>query len=195
VNPAKRRTAVYCVENTVIIEDTIKKSRFLGLAIPCQSAHAALQHIAQLQHQHPHANHIVFAYRIQSPQGLLIKFHDAGEPSGTAGKPVYQHLEGKDLINLLVVVVRYFGGIKLGAGGLSRAYGNMAKGAIANAQLIEFIDYESLSFTLPYDQLAHFKYQLKQFNGTIIEQSFTEIITLKIRLPVIHGREFQNLFS
>ncbi len=92
-------------------------------------------------------------------------------------------------------MVRYFGGIKLGAGGLSRAYGNLAKGAIANAHLIEFIDYEVLTFTLSYGQLTDFEYHLKQFNGTILEQLFTEIITLKIRLPSVHRREFQNLFS
>ena len=186
---------MYCVENTVIIEDTIKISRFLGLAIPCQSAHAALQHIAQLQHQHPHANHIVFAYRIQSPQGLLIKFHDAGEPSGTAGKPVYQHLEGKDLINLLVVVVRYFGGIKLGAGGLTRAYSNTARKVIENSILTEYIEYVKIELTLDYNQMQSFEYQLKKLKGDIIQQIFAENVKLLISVPQGQVSTLTHLFK
>lgn len=186
---------MYCVKAQSIIEDTIKKSHFIGIITPCHTLKAINQQYQNIQQQHPNANHIAFAYHLKNNGQISIRCHDAGEPSGTAGKPILNHLEGNQLINVLILVVRYFGGIKLGAGGLSRAYGNMAKGAIAHAQLIEFIDYEPLSFTLSYNQLANFKYQLKQFNGTIIDQSFTEIITLKIRLPAIHCREFQNLFS
>ncbi len=186
---------MYCVKTQSIIEDTIKKSHFIGIITPCHAPNEINHQYQNIQQQHPNANHIAFAYHLKNNGQLLIRCHDAGEPSGTAGKPILNHLEGNQLVNVLILVVRYFGGIKLGAGGLSRAYGNMAKGAIANAQLIEFIEYESLSFTLPYDQLDNFKYQLKQVNGTIIEQSFTEIITLKIKLPTKHCREFQNLFS
>jgi putative IMPACT (imprinted ancient) family translation regulator len=70
----------------------------------------------------------------------VCRFYDAGEPSGTAGKPVFKYIEGHDLINILCVVVRYFGGIKLGAGGLTRAYGNTAKLAIAAAAVVEYIE-------------------------------------------------------
>ena len=96
---------MYCVKTTQTIEDTIKKSRFIGIIIPCQTEKQALQHLSQLNQTYANASHIVFAYRIKSPQGLVMRFHDAGEPSGTAGKPVFQHLEGKDLINVLIVVM------------------------------------------------------------------------------------------
>lgn len=101
---------MHCVKTTAIIEDTIKKSRFIGILIPCQSESEALQHLNQLHQLHQNASHIVFAYRIQSPKGIIMRFHDAGEPSGTAGKPIFQYIEGKDLINILCVVVRYYGG-------------------------------------------------------------------------------------
>ena len=186
---------MYCVKTQSTIEDTIKKSHFIGIIAPCHSIAEINQQYQTIQQQHPNASHIAFAYHLKNNNQILIRCNDAGEPNGTAGKPILNHLEGNQLINVIILVVRYFGGIKLGPGGLSRAYGNLAKGAIANAHLIEFIDYEVLTFTLSYGQLTNFEYHLKQFNGTILEQLFTEIITLKIRLPSIHRQEFQTLFS
>jgi len=174
---------MYCVKTNQIIEDTIKKSRFIGIIIPCQTEKQVLQQLNQLHQAHPNASHIVFAYRIKSPKGLLMRFHDAGEPSGTAGKPVFQHLEGKNLINVLIVVIRYFGGIKLGAGGLTRAYGNTAKKVIEACTMTEYIDYAEITFELDYKQMQHFEYQLKKLNGTIMQQVFTEKISLLIKIP------------
>ena len=94
-----------------------------------------LQHLKQLHDEHPNASHIAYAYRIKTDHGLIYRFHDAGEPTGTAGKPIFQHIEGKELINLLIAVIRYFGGVKLGAGGLTRAYGNTAKQVIEAAEI------------------------------------------------------------
>ena len=113
-----------------------------------------------------------------------MRFHDAGEPSGTAGKPVFQHLEGKNLINVLIVVIRYFGGIKLGAGGLTRAYGNTAKKVIGACTLTEYIDYTEIKLELDYKQMQHFEYQLEKLGGTIMQQDFTEKISLLIKIPV-----------
>ncbi len=174
---------MYCVKTTYAIENTIKKSRFIGLIIPCQTKQEALLHLNALQHKHPNANHIVFAYRIKTPKGIIIRMHDAGEPSGTAGKPVYQHLEGKDLINVICVVVRYFGGIKLGAGGLTRAYGNAAKNTIDGSIISEYIAYEVMNFELDYKQLKNFEYQLKKLDGKIIKQNFAEKICIQVQLP------------
>jgi len=174
---------VHCVKTTQKIEDTIKKSRFIGIIMPCQTEKEALQHLNQLHQAHPNASHIVFAYRIKSPKGLVMRFHDAGEPSGTAGKPVFQHLEGKNLINALIVVIRYFGGIKLGAGGLTRAYGNTAKKVIEACAMTQYIDYTEIKLELDYKQMQLLKYQLGKLDGTIIEQNFAEKISLLIKIP------------
>jgi len=174
---------VYCVKTTQTIEDTIKKSRFIGIIIPCQTEKEALQQLNQLHQTHPNASHIVFAYRIKSAKGLVMRFHDAGEPSGTAGKPVFQHLEGKDLINVLIVVIRYFGGIKLGAGGLTRAYGNTAKKVIEAGTMTEYIDYAEVKLELDYKQMQHFKYQLEKLDGAILQQDFAEKISLLVKIP------------
>jgi uncharacterized YigZ family protein len=112
-----------------------------------------------------------------------MKFHDAGEPSGTAGKPVYQHLEGKNLVNVLCVVIRYFGGIKLGAGGLTRAYGNTAKKVIEASQITEYIEYAEVQLELEYKQMQLLKYQLEKLDGMILKQDFSENINLIIKIP------------
>lgn len=164
-------------------EESIKKSRFIGIISPCATERDALLLLKSLHEQHPSASHIVYAYRIQSPDGLICRFHDAGEPSGTAGKPIFQHLEGKQLINLVVVVIRYFGGIKLGAGGLTRAYGNIAKQVIEFAKIVDYIEMVDLELTLEYNQLQMLEYQLKKLNGEIIHQDFAEQVRSQIKLP------------
>lgn len=174
---------MYCVKKTVTIEDTIKKSRFISKIIPCQTESEIVHHLNHLQQLHSNANHIAFAYRIKSEKGIIIRFHDAGEPSGTAGKPIYQHLEGKNLINTLCVVIRYFGGIKLGAGGLTRAYGNAAKKAIETSIITLYIEYTTIKLSLKYNQMRHFEYQLKKLNGKIIKQEFSDSVQLIVRLP------------
>lgn len=179
----KGENHVHCVKTTKIIKDTIKKSRFIGILMPCLSENEALQYLNQLHQQYPDASHIVFAYRIKSPKGTVMKFHDAGEPSGTAGKPIYQHLEGKNIINVLCIVIRYFGGIKLGAGGLTRAYGNCARQVIEASQMTEYIEYAFVQFVLEYRQLQMFEYQLKKLDGVFVEQDFSENISLLIKIP------------
>lgn len=171
------------VVQTCEVEEIIKKSRFIGIISPCQSEPEALLLIKDLHLRYPDASHIVYAYRIQSPDGLICRFHDAGEPSGTAGKPIFQHLEGKQLINLIVVVIRYFGGVKLGAGGLTRAYGNVAKQVIEAADLIDYVEFAELRLSLEYSQLQALEYQLKKLDGSIVGQDFSDTVNLRIKIP------------
>lgn len=176
-------------------EEIIKKSRFIGYISPCQSERDALLALQQLHQQHPAASHIVYAYRVQSPDGLVCRFHDAGEPSGTAGKPIFQHLEGKQLINLVVAVVRYFGGVKLGAGGLTRAYGNIARQTIDIANLIDYVEMVKLQLTLDYHQLQNLEYQLKKLDGQIISQDFSDHVVNLIALPKQNAEKLLSLFQ
>jgi uncharacterized YigZ family protein len=186
---------MFSVTQTHLFEEIIKKSRFIGILKPCENEQDVL-HELKIQHAaHPHANHIVFAYRLKTENGIVYRFHDAGEPSGTAGKPIFQHLEGKNIINALIIVIRYFGGVKLGAGGLTRAYGNTAKQVIDSATLQEFIEMVTLTFTLDYDQFQFFEYALKKVDGQIIEQRFAGQIQLTIKLPAEKVEQLQNQFS
>ncbi|MCK4494084.1 MAG: YigZ family protein [Methylococcales bacterium] len=185
---------MYCINTPQTIEITLKKSRFIGITLPCDSENAVFIALKNLHDKHPNANHIAFAYRIKSAQGIICRFNDAGEPTGTAGKPIYQHLEGKNLINILVAVVRYFGGIKLGTGGLTRAYGNSAANVIEAAKISAYIDYTTVKLSLEYKQMQRLNYQLKKLDGKIIEQTFAENVILLIKIPEKNLETLQAFF-
>jgi uncharacterized YigZ family protein len=188
-------TEFYTVETTTEVEYEIKKSRFIGVIMPCQSEDDALRKLGQLARQHPQANHLAFAWRIRQPEGFLTeRFHDAGEPSGTAGRPILAPLEGQDLINTVIGVIRYFGGIKLGTGGLTRAYGAAAKQAIAEANIVKWVEMAQMTLEIDYAQLQLLEYQLKQLRGEIIEQNFTDKVVVTLVLPAIHQQAIHQQF-
>jgi uncharacterized YigZ family protein len=177
-------------------EYEIKKSRFIGVAMPCDSEQSALKQLRQLAAQHTSANHLAFAWRIRAPEGFITeRFFDAGEPSGTAGRPILAPLQGEELINTVVAVVRYFGGIKLGTGGLTRAYGNAAKLAIEAAEKMPWVEMAQLTLQIDYSQLQMLEYQLKQIHGRIVDQQFTDTVTVLIELPAKHLAAIREQFS
>ncbi len=186
---------MYYVKTSISCEELIKKSRFIGVIMPCADENAVVTALRQLQLQHPNASHIAFAYRLKTAQGIIYRFHDAGEPTGTAGKPIFQHIEGKQLINVLVAVIRYFGGIKLGAGGLTRAYSNSAKLAIENVERFDYIEFSQITLTVAYAQLTQLDYQLKKLNGVIVKQDFAERVQVSIRLPATQLSTLTSLFA
>ena len=174
---------MFTITQSYTVEEILKKSRFIGFIAPCENEQAVAFELKNQHLLHPHANHIAFAYRLKTGNGVIYRFNDAGEPSGTAGKPIFQHLEGKNLINTVAIVIRYFGGVKLGAGGLTRAYSHAAKQVIELATLHPHIDMTTLNFTLDYEQFQLFEYALKKVEGKIIEQNFAGQIQLTVKLP------------
>lgn len=174
-------------------EFEIKKSRFIGVIFPCASQQHAIQHLNTLTSQHPNANHLAFAWRIREPDGFINqRCHDAGEPSGTAGRPILAPLEGENLINVVVGVIRYFGGVKLGTGGLTRAYGNAAKMAIEQAERSPWIEMAEFEIEIEYSQLQHLEYQLNRCNGQVINQQFKDKVLVRLVIPL---SEKQALFQ
>lgn len=184
-----------CVRTQYTIEDSIKKSRFIGVLMPCPNEPDVANGLQQIQRAYPGASHIAFAYRIKTGNGFISRFHDAGEPSGTAGKPIFQHLDGKDLINVLLAVIRYFGGIKLGAGGLTRAYGNTARRVIETAELYPYIEFVEQRLTLDYNQVQAFGHLLKKLDGEITGQDFAEQVHLTIQLPKDNLKALSESFT
>ena len=171
------------VKTRYATEEIIKKSRFIGIIEPCTNEVEVANCLKRLHYEHPNATHIAFAYRLKTANGIIGRFHDAGEPSGTAGKPIYQHLEGKDLVNVVIAVIRFFGGVKLGAGGLTRAYGGTAKKILELAEVQPYLELTQHEMMLDYKQIQTFEYLLKTLNGVILCQTFTERVKLKIELP------------
>jgi uncharacterized YigZ family protein len=148
-------------------EQIIKKSRFLGIAIPIASEDEAKAAIAA--QSDADANHNCWAWRI----GGTYRFSDDGEPSGTAGKPILAAIDGQTVDKVLVVVVRWFGGVLLGSGGLVRAYGGTAAMCLRGAQLIEMKPSVEGRFHLDFSDLALVKARLAAFRDLqILEENF-----------------------
>lgn len=164
-------------------EQTINKSRFVALASYCNDERSVTMMLRNLAMQHPHAHHLAFAFRLKTDQGVIQRFHDAGEPSGTAGKPIMQHIEGRDLINVCVGVIRYYGGINLGTGGLARAYGGTAKMAIDAATIQPFVEMTQIRVTLDYKALDGFTRELGKLYGQILDKTFGERVSVLASLP------------
>ncbi len=172
------------------IELIEKHSRFIGIGFPCQSLDAFKRHKADLEKEFPDASHICFAYKFFEMGQLQQRFSDAGEPSGTAGKPMLMHIEGQDLINVVVFVVRYFGGTKLGAGGLVRAYGNTAKQLLLEAETAEHIPLITLELTLPYSEQNRLDYLARKHKVVILDRQFAEDLKVHLELPEMEKTAF-----
>lgn len=164
-------------------DQTINKSRFIAAAEYCADERAVALMLRRLAGQHAHAHHLAFAYKLRGAEGILQRFHDAGEPSGTAGKSIMQYLEGHDLINACVAVVRYYGGINLGTGGLARAYGGTAKLAIEASRLAPFVEMRQIRLVLDYARLDGFTRELVRLNGEILDKDFGERVALIASVP------------
>lgn len=174
------------IEKAASCELVIKKSRFLAVITPCISAAEARQLMDFQRLKHTGANHLTYAYRLLEPQGMMCRYHDDGEPSGTAGKPIYKHLEGRDLVNVLLLVVRYFGGVKLGKGGLTRAYGSSAKLVLENCDIRPYYKQIQFSIMLEYHQIQAFEYFLGQLQGKILQQQYNQHVQVLFRVPEGH---------
>jgi len=176
-------------------EFEIKKSRFIGAVYPCTTQQQAVQQLNTLARQHPNANHLAFAWRIRMTDGVINeRCHDAGEPTGTAGRPIMAPLEGEKVINVVVGVIRYFGGIKLGTGGLTHAYGNAAKMAIEQAEFQPWVEMTEFDMEIDYSRLQNLEYQLKKCNGQIIDQQFTDKVKVSVLLPLSEKQQLQQQF-
>jgi len=160
-----------------------KASRFIGLGYPCLSIDYFMVLQDTVRQCYRDASHVTFAYRIKDAAGFHIKCSDAGEPPGTAGRPILSHIEGRDLINTAVFVVRYFGGTKLGAGGLARAYGNAAKTALEQGKIQNVVPTDICQLTIAYERRQHLDYQFSQLAGEIISIEYREAVQVKLQVP------------
>lgn len=178
------------LKNPISAELVEKNSRFIGIGHPCASRQEFEQIHKSLQDKYSDANHICFAYRIIDDGVQHIRFSDDGEPSGTAGKPILNHIQGRDLINTAVFVIRYFGGVKLGAGGLVRAYGGAAKEALNIGDILEFVATSEVRFICSYSDQKQVEYYIKQYDGTVIETQFSDKLEYLISVPQVNAKGF-----
>lgn len=161
-------------------------SRFISFAIPVTTAQEAKEYIALYANEYHDARHVCWAYMIGSDRKEFLS-SDNGEPSGTAGKPILGQINSFGLTNIVIIVVRYFGGIKLGTSGLIAAYREAARLAIEAAEIIEGKDMTTLSFTFPYLAMNDVMKLLKAQDPNmvkILEQSFDNTCAITVSLPL-----------
>jgi len=170
-------------------EIKIKGSRFIGLGYPADSEETAQQILDDIRKREHAATHHCFAYAI-GLDGTVFKYSDDGEPSGTAGRPIYQAIIGKELTDVLVVVVRYFGGTKLGAGGLTRAYSQAAAELLDGAGIVERLICDRLTFTLPFPLYDRLMRLVVREGYKIIDQDFAERVTMVLDVRKSHTDRF-----
>ena len=166
----------------------IKKSRFIAQLQIVHDRAAANAFLEQIKKQHPKANHHCFAYQIKG-QTLQQHFSDAGEPSGTAGAPILNVLEQKALQDVICVVTRYFGGIKLGAGGLIRAYGQAATQGVRACGIAQGIPQIAYHLTVSYAQFERVKYYLEQAKIDLVDPAYSTDVQATIWLDSQHAEQ------
>ncbi len=160
--------------NKKIYELTIKNSKFIGIIVPIKSKEDIRERLNELKTEYKNATHYCYAFTLINDKG----FSDDGEPNKTAGIPILNVIEGNDLVNVLIVVIRYFGGIKLGPGGLIRAYSQTTKAIINKSTLIDLINGLEASITFDYSKEKEINYLLKNsiIKNKDYEQNCTYII-------------------
>lgn len=170
-------------------EYVIKKSKFIARAVHITTEEEAQAYLRDGKKQYWDARHNCYAYRL----GMNFekqKSSDDGEPSGTAGKPILEVLKNKGLTNTLIVVTRYFGGIKLGAGGLIRAYGTAAVAALDNAIIEDYIDCRILYLQTDYSFLSATERLLPDFEAVITKRDFADFVGLTVEVPEDKADEY-----
>ncbi|MHB1651139.1 MAG: IMPACT family protein [Desulfitobacteriaceae bacterium] len=171
-------------------EQVIEKSRFIGIVFPVQTNIEIDTAIKEVRTSYPGAKHYVYAYRLA--EGRQEKSSDDGEPQGTGGRPILEILQYRKVWNALLVVVRYFGGILLGTGGLTRAYSGTARQLIDTIQLQMLIPHSVYSLQVTYAWYERLKYQF-QFHPWLIErESFGEFIEIEIAIPEYEASGFSK---
>ncbi len=146
----------FTIASSVTFEEDIKKSRFQAIAAAVENEQD-VKNFLEL-HKDSTTTHQCWAWKI----GHHVRFNDDGEPSGTAGRPILATIEGNELTNIIVLVNRWYGGIKLGTGGLVRAYGGCAGQCLLLAEKIELIEKKKVSFACQFNEWAIFQYELNQ---------------------------------
>lgn len=161
----------------------IKKSAFITYAYPIHSREEAMFHVEQLRDKYPDANHHCSAYIIGDPDNTTSAgFDDDGEPNGTAGRPILNVLQHKSIGNVLIVVVRYFGGIKLGAGGLTRAYAGAAQSAVDAMTLTPYVPMTTRQIQTTFASEAQCRYVVESLGGHIDDVEYTQAVVLHVTL-------------
>lgn len=172
------------------IELVIQRSRFIATATYTPTIQAAKAFIDEISQIYPDASHHVYAFAVGYGASVIHGMSDAGEPAGTAGKPTLAVVKGSGLGDVTVVTTRYFGGTKLGTGGLVKAYTEAAQLVLAEISRVEKVEKRALTFAVPYHLYERVVRLATHHEGEIQSEDFAAEVTLKLILPDIHFQQF-----
>ena len=170
---------------------TERRSRFLAFAYPVRSREEIEARLAELKRRFHDARHIAYAWRLSGEE----RADDAGEPAGSAGRPILQLLQGEGLEGVLVAVVRYFGGVKLGVGGLARAYRAAAKSALEAAGSVELVPEARLRVHVPLSRVGEALAAASRLGAKVLAQSYHGEAVLELSLPEAKVGELTGLLA
>ena len=175
-------------------ELVIRHSTFVATVGHAPDAETAHWFIAQVRADHPGASHHAWAFKITGGPQALIGSSDDGEPGGTAGRPMLAVLEGSALREVVAVVSRYFGGVKLGTGGLVRAYGSVARQALAGVATAECVLHRMVRVTVGYGLYGGLQHVLARCGVIVEEATFAEEVAMLLAVPCESARQMTGLF-
>jgi len=171
-----------------------KNSKFFGYAFPVLNEESIKQHIEDLKKQHHSARHWCYAYQLGTEK-ITYRANDDGEPSNSAGQPIYGQIQSFDITNVLIVVVRYFGGIKLGVGGLINAYRTAAQLALENAPIIEKTINNEYKITFDYKNMNKVMRIIKEKKIKIVNQKLELDCQIHITVRKKDANQIFELFN
>lgn len=186
--------AYHTIKSESQIEIKVKGSRFIGETRLSSDPDSALAALEQIRKREYNATHHCWAYRVGLGAECNFKYSDDGEPSGTAGKPIYDVLEGRDLTNTLVVVTRYYGGTKLGTGGLVRAYGEAAREALDKSGVREHYLTDTFDLELAFPAYNLVQQLVARLEATIVDSTFTDTVALTVTVRRSRTNQFESEF-
>lgn len=175
------------------VEESIKRSRFIATAAHAPDSESAKAFVAELKAEFPDATHNCWAFAAGPPGDTAqVGMSDDGEPHGTAGKPMLNTMLHGNVGEVAVVVTRYFGGTKLGTGGLVRAYSSMVNLVLETLPTREQVDTATRTVTIPYHAVTLFKRLLPGFEAEVVEEVFSEAAVFVVTLPIEHLKSFSS---
>lgn len=169
-------------------------SKFFGYAYPINDTNEVKEHVKALKKEHPKAVHYCLAFRIGT-DGMQYRASDDGEPSGSAGKPILGQIDSAELTNVLVVVVRYFGGSLLGVPGLINAYKTATAEVLAKAEVVEKNIEDTVTIEFDYPVMNEVMQILKQSDASIYKQDLQLFCIIKAGIPIKHAQQYISMLE
>jgi uncharacterized YigZ family protein len=182
----------HSISKTANSEIKIKGSRFIAIASPAETGVDAGAFLSVIVDEYPDATHHCYAYRVFDGNRVSERSSDAGEPAGSAGAPMLTVLKGHRLLAIIVVVVRYFGGVKLGVGGLIRAYTEATQMVLDKCVIVQHIRQTIIAISFPYEQTGAVMHIIAQAHGEIVDMAYDTLTRLKVQLPVQLADNFKK---